>query len=625
MSKTVLEKLLADCETAYRSKYPIIFIQTEELEMVRRVAASNRLVVRLKKRIGKDQADRWYTPCSEEELPCVRCNLKPELQECANVGVSEKIPLMGIPAAQQMPQMAILHISETFPNQNLPNIMAFVDRYLASGDDNGALRSSLYLLYGNHAKLPAEIRTYCAIIDIALPDLHELCALVQQKTALSGLPEMPRQIVYDIAYQMLGFTVVQAEHILETILSMPDDEGVNAIYNGSRVSRLISERKQQFLKQENLLELKSVAGGDAEIGGMDQFKVWFNAQAPCIINAGRMEMETGVSAPRGVLMCGVPGCGKSLAARAVARRLEKPLLQMDIGNLMGSLVGDSERNMDHALKLAEAMSPCVLWIDELEKGFSEAGNTGSAGDSGVFRRMFGKLLTWMQETRKPCFIFATANDITGLPKEFFRSGRFDELFAVYMPMHRECKEILKNQMQSLCARANRELFTDECLSERNLEDITSRFIYEEGQTRRQRFVTGADIEKLVNIAMRLIWTESGQTGRISDTKWNIAVLQALKSTTVYGDGPDNLDAIAMCYIRLLRSCFRPSAAESLFTAEDYTVGAADGALTAGFREKPDSELKKLHPYDRALYETLRERAKYLAPRFELNARERLVR
>lgn len=625
MGTTVLDKLLADCERAYRSKYPVIFIQTEEMEMVRRVVASNRLVVRMKIQLGADQSDKRYVPCPAERQPYVRHVVEPEaLRDSVNVFISGQLSYTD---AVRMPRMAIQHVSDPFPSQLLPYIMDFVDRYLCSEDNNGALRNSLYLLYGDASVLPAELQAYCAIIDVDLPDLDELYDLVEQMMVVRGLQIMTQKTLNDIAYQLLGFTAVQAEHILEAIFSMPDADGINAIYSRQCVSSLIQERKEQFLKRGRLLELKHITDDDAEIGGMECFKEWFETQAPCIIEAGRLGREAGVAAPRGILMCGVPGCGKSMAAKAVARRLKKPLLQMDVGNLMGSLLGDSERNMDQALKLAEAMSPCVLWIDELDKGFSEAGQTGNSGDSGVFRRMFGKLLTWMQESRKPCFIFATANDITGLPKEFFRSGRFDELFAVYMPLHKECTEILHHQMKRLCKRAQSELFTEECWAQEHLKSIISQFIYREGAVEKRRFVTGADIEKLVGIAMRTIWREGGAPSAISARKWSLAILEALRNTTVYGDGPDNLDSIAVCYIRLLRNSFSPSAQEKLFSASDYAVESDEtGSIQkAGFQPKTEEELKAMHAYDRALYETLQERICRLAPLFEQNMRARIVR
>src|SRR5262249_15111905 len=133
----------------------------------------------------------------------------------------------------------------------------------------------------------------------------------------------------------------------------------------------------------------------------------------------------GVSEPKGVLLLGVPGCGKSMCAKVVASEWHMPLLRLDIGRIFGGLVGSSEENMRKAIKVAEGVAPCILWLDEIEKGFA---GMQSGGDSGTTARVFGTLLTWMQEKSKPVFVVATANDIRSLPPELLRKGRFDEIF-----------------------------------------------------------------------------------------------------------------------------------------------------------------------------------------------------
>jgi SpoVK/Ycf46/Vps4 family AAA+-type ATPase len=149
----------------------------------------------------------------------------------------------------------------------------------------------------------------------------------------------------------------------------------------------------------------------------------------------------GVDIPKGVLIAGVPGCGKSLNAKAAAHLFEVPLLRFDLGRLMGKYVGESEKNMRNAIALAEAISPCVLWIDELEKAF--AGIGGDGGGAEVTTRLFGNFLTWMQEKESPAFVVATANDITKLPPELLRKGRFDEIFYVGLPNDREREKIFQ--------------------------------------------------------------------------------------------------------------------------------------------------------------------------------------
>ena len=150
----------------------------------------------------------------------------------------------------------------------------------------------------------------------------------------------------------------------------------------------------------------------------------------------------GVETPKGAVIVGMPGCGKSLTAKATSARLGLPLLRLDIGSLMGRYVGDSEANMRRALALAETVSPCVLWVDELEKAFTGIGGGASAG-SEITSRLFGYFLTWMQENTKPVFVLATANDVSALPPELLRKGRFDEIFYVDFPNQAERTEILE--------------------------------------------------------------------------------------------------------------------------------------------------------------------------------------
>lgn len=152
-------------------------------------------------------------------------------------------------------------------------------------------------------------------------------------------------------------------------------------------------------------------------------------------------MEFGVTMPKGVLIAGVPGCGKSLSAKAAGSLFEVPLLRLDMGRLMGKYLGESEKNMREAIQLAEAISPCVLWVDELEKAF--AGISSRGGGAEVATRLFGTFLTWMQEKTSAAFVVATANDIMKLPPELLRKGRFDEIFYVSLPNKEERRKIFE--------------------------------------------------------------------------------------------------------------------------------------------------------------------------------------
>ncbi|MES1228015.1 MAG: AAA family ATPase, partial [Armatimonadota bacterium] len=174
------------------------------------------------------------------------------------------------------------------------------------------------------------------------------------------------------------------------------------------------------------------------IGGHDLLKEWLSTRSKSFTDAAR---DFGIPSPKGVLIIGVQGCGKSLVAKAVSTAWNLPMLRMDVGRIFGSLVGQSEENMRRAIKIAESLSPCVLWIDELEKGFACMG--GGVSDSGTTARVFSTFLSWMQDKTKPVFLVATGNDVSALPPELLRKGRFDEIFFVDLPGKDEREAILK--------------------------------------------------------------------------------------------------------------------------------------------------------------------------------------
>ena len=176
-----------------------------------------------------------------------------------------------------------------------------------------------------------------------------------------------------------------------------------------------------------------------DIGGLDYLKEWLVRKSKIFANLDKA-IKFGVDVPKGIMIIGMPGCGKSLAAKATASLFEIPLVRLDVGRLLGKYIGESEENMRNALKLSEAISPCVLWIDEIEKAFAGIGGVG--GGSDVTTRLFGQFLTWMQEKENTVFIVATANDVSKMPPEFLRKGRFDELFFVDLPNGEERRKIL---------------------------------------------------------------------------------------------------------------------------------------------------------------------------------------
>lgn len=281
------------------------------------------------------------------------------------------------------------------------------------------------LVFVSHAMpIPPELNHFAARFDLRLPDEAALVKLVG-KVADRWAREQPgrRLRTNKRAFQMLvqnlqGLSVTEAARLARA-----------AIYDDGAITEedvpAVARAKYELLNQDNVLSFEYDTAALAEVGGLARFKAWLSPREAVFKGEATAQ---GLEPPRGILLLGVQGSGKSLAAKAVAGTWGVPLLRLDFGVLYNKYFGETERRTREALRMAETMAPCVLWIDEIEKGVS----TG-AGDHGTSRRVLGTLLTWMAERKAPVFIVATANDITALPPELLRKGRLDEVFFVDLP------------------------------------------------------------------------------------------------------------------------------------------------------------------------------------------------
>lgn len=272
------------------------------------------------------------------------------------------------------------------------------------------------------------VKTLATPFEAALPDepaLEQIVrnAVLQMKRRNPVEVKMSRPDLATIVKNLKGLAPRQAEQIIRDVIS--EDRTFN-IYDLNS----ILARKRQMMQSGGLLEyVKSPVDMDA-IGGLGRLKGWLTARKDALHDEAR---AFGIDPPRGVLILGVQGSGKSLCAKAIATAWQRPLLRLDMGALYDKFIGESERNLREALHQAESMAPNVLWFDEIEKAFAGTGSSGGGSDSGLSKRMFGMLLTWMQEHRSAVFVAATANDIDSLPPELMRKGRFDEIFFVDLP------------------------------------------------------------------------------------------------------------------------------------------------------------------------------------------------
>ena len=283
------------------------------------------------------------------------------------------------------------------------------------------------IVVGCRQTLPPELEREFVVLDFALPGKSELEQVVEGICESAKAPKPEGEALDAILESATGMTCAEAENAMA--LSLVETKSLEP----ARIAR----EKAQAVKKSGLLELVEDMPSMSAIGGLDLLKNWLTLRKDAF---GRKAQEYGLPTPKGLLIVGVPGTGKSLAAKATASLLGRPLLKLDAGRLYGGLVGQSEGNLRAVIQTCEAIAPCVLWIDEIEKAFAGSKSSGMT-DGGTSSRVFGSFLSWMQEKKSPVFVVATANDVAQLPPEFLRKGRFDELFFVDLPNQEEREAI----------------------------------------------------------------------------------------------------------------------------------------------------------------------------------------
>lgn len=324
-------------------------------------------------------------------------------------------------------------------------------------------------------KLPIELEKYVTVLNIPLPDrldMERTLVQVERQCKINLSVEMRNRMV-DAA---LGMTSMEAD-LAFCLAAVKDDLGENAPYT-------VSSEKEQIIRKSGILDYFPKNENLKDVGGMEVLKDWLFKRQKAYEKKAR---DFGLQEPKGLLLLGVPGCGKSLTAKTIASYWNMPLLRLDIGKVFQGLVGSSEDNIRKAIATAEAVAPCVLWIDEIEKGLSGVQSSG-ATDGGVTSRIFSTILTWMQEKTSPVFVVATANNINLLPPELLRKGRFDEIFFVDLPNEEERKKIFEIHLAK--KNQNSQSFPMEMLS------------------RKTEGFNGAEIEECIKEAMFVAYVDN---------------------------------------------------------------------------------------------------------------------
>lgn len=287
-------------------------------------------------------------------------------------------------------------------------------------------------------KLPMELEKEITVVEYSLPSLEDLNQLLE--SIIQSVKQNPQIDV--------NLSVEEREQVLKAAQGLTANEAEN-VFAKSLVEKrkfdvdVVLSEKEQIIRKSGLLEYYPASEAFANVGGMDVLKDWMDKRTVAFTEKAK---AFGLPSPKGILLLGVQGCGKSLSAKAIASLWKLPLLRMDVGKIFGGIVGQSEENIRKAIRTAESTAPNIVWIDELEKGF--AGTQSSAvSDGGTTARVFGTFISWLQDKTAPCFVVATANEVNSLPPELLRKGRFDEIFFVDLPSKQERVEIFSIHLQ----------------------------------------------------------------------------------------------------------------------------------------------------------------------------------
>ena len=404
----------------FKARFPILYIESyEEQRVIAEVAA-----------VAKDSASWMPTPRAVWTWSATEGLVQPD--GTPRKGTLKPEDALDVALSVEQPSVFIfrdLHAAHGSADRpGSPTVIRRL-RDVAAAFKWGRVARVL-ILVSPTLSIPLELEKDITIVDFPLPTEAEIRAVLDsmiEANASSGrirvdLDELGRE---RFAKAALGLTLHEAENafaramVNDSVLDLNDLD-------------VVHEEKRQTIRKSGVLEFVDTTVSLDDVGGLENLKRW-------LLKRNRSWLAEaaayGLPAPRGVLITGVPGCGKSLTAKAVAATWGLPLLRFDIGRVFAGLVGSSEQNMRTAIRTAEALAPCVLWVDEIEKGLIAAG--ASVGDSGTSARVFSTFLTWLQEKTKPVFVIATANDFEGLPPELLRKGRFDEIFFVDLPTRAE--------------------------------------------------------------------------------------------------------------------------------------------------------------------------------------------
>jgi len=359
-----------------------------------------------------------------------------------NEGFAKRNPIQALELVERLTaQTPALFLLKDF-NRFLTDVS--ISRKLKNISRILKLQPKTIIIIGSEFNIPKELSDLITILQFQLPVESEIN--YELKRLIESLNiQIDQQILESLTRACQGLSLERIRRVLSKIIATYKTIDENSI-------KLLLNEKKQIISQTEILEYWSVDDTISKIGGVDNLKNWLKKRKTSF---GIQASNYGLPTPRGLLLVGIQGTGKSLTAKAIANEWQLPLLKLDVGKLFGGIVGESESRLRQMIQVAETISPCILWIDEIDKAFSN--NNNNTGDSGTSNRVLATFISWLSEKTKPVFVVATANNVDLLPLEIIRKGRFDEIFFLDLPQKQEREQIFKIHIQEF--RPNRwELF-----------------------------------------------------------------------------------------------------------------------------------------------------------------------
>ena len=395
-----------------KARYPIIYINTIEEDRIEYIIRKNVKTTLNRSIYSWDFVDGYTNNPN-------------------NQGFAKRNPLQALELIERLNvQTPALFLLKDF-NRFLTDLS--ISRKLRNISRILKLQPKTIIIIGSELAIPKELQELITILQFELPLEEEISQ--ELKRLIKSLDiEVDSELFENLTRACQGLSLERIRRVLSKIIATYKTIDRNSI------SVLLSEKKQ-IIRQTEILEYCSVNAKIANLGGLNNLKDWLKKRKTAF---SLQALNYGLPTPRGLLLIGIQGTGKSLAAKAIATDWQLPLLKLDVGKLFGGIVGESESRLRQMIEVAETISPCILWIDEIDKAFT---NTESKSDSGTSNRVLATFISWLSEKTKPVFVISTANNIDLLPLEIIRKGRFDEIFFLDLPQKEEREEIFKIHIQ----------------------------------------------------------------------------------------------------------------------------------------------------------------------------------